>query len=88
MSRDGHTLSWKATGVLATEHLSLERGLNTSQHVCVSVHVSNYLAVFFSWLKGGGLVCHLFYSSFLGGILCLYYRADGQGMTGKEGTDK
>lgn len=31
MSEVGHTLSWKATGVLAAEHLSLERTISTSQ---------------------------------------------------------
>ena len=46
MSRDGHTLSWKATGVLATEHLSLERGHNTSQHICVCACVQLLSCVF------------------------------------------
>lgn len=47
MSRDGHTLSCKAKGVLATEHLSLgkEKKKATPQ-ANISVSVSNYLAVF------------------------------------------
>lgn len=45
MSGDGHTPSWKTTGVFATEHLRLERVQKTSQHISVTVNVSNYYTV-------------------------------------------
>lgn len=56
MSRDGHTLGWEATGVLATEHLSLERGHNTSQLICVCACVQLLSCVFLLFVRRWPLV--------------------------------
>lgn len=64
MSRDGHTLSWKATGVLATEHLSPKKDRNTGPHICVCAGVP-ITKLCFSPVCKEVTSCQLFYSNFL-----------------------